>query len=1153
MNTYVDTTLVECNRKSSPQYLGGNNANPHIWQNKCGDGITLNIGDKISVHSSYISEIGNESATIEFLGKSYDYIHNASNVTYVKTTNDEQFGNVLYEFSASDVEIPLKDNEMTLTHSYYKTTNADSYYFSLPRGGTWNDNYNYIDGAKIWLETNTKLNGSLLQATTTYYQPDYNTIYYYANSNGERIVNGSASPPDAKRFEVVNDGSRYTLFVQKNIYNYVNASFGLDQRRDPALYDYIWYKKTNTYQLPIGFNSPANIGSILTTKLSEVVEIENQTLYDESASLTNAPDKQWRIALKAKTKTNETFPCATGWGTGSYVSANFHSYNDGLVNVTSTYTGDPSGVNGLQVTEASFNAVRFGMKLTNDRPNLSASFVGAIIIGKHAFPGIDPGDPTIYRIYFDRTIDQSDNANDHVYKFERTELYYQYQSSYSTIGVKRPELFEYGRKINIDTTNAIDGSMIVYAGAGASGTNHGTYYHPISSASNANPNVLTTNWAWTDDNLTLLKDYFSQQKLYPEIFRYVDMSPVQQSFISGSLTDQEKQDNINISKTRFLHMNDENLYTTLAYHLTGGAIGTNSMIVTGSFSSDNLKKGMFLTGNASGLTTGTIITNVSGLSASLATLTLSNNFTSTASGAYVFTQRKLGNDYYNNASGTNGEEIVASDVTLDAPALFFDFNPERENENNGFGTRYDDLRYGFGVRIKYNSSYYIGFRFDTNVGGMSKEWFNASGIMNNTVTLKSIGFDSHFSSYGNAFINLSNGIAGAFGSIYNGSATSIGSTQPEYFQTYLERTTREGYDNASNSTIPIEPTQFRLTKAMNEIYIGANNPILEFDGITSRFQFRLLHTPETIQQPTGLNVQSAAVGVNVYKLNKVINQNNYSPSFTPYSYNFVGSEILLDPNIAPYSIMDAHSGIFIEDFGVDEDNWKNSVWELLGFTYEQLHKTFDTRLDRITSAGLRSSVATTNALLESSQLAQYRRDKSKLVIFDPVGNNYPLYKVTQADFYAEDTVNKFYINPDYSALGGLNVFSEISQNCSSTTIRAENLPRKMITPFYTIRSDLLSSGYIGGREGNSSLPIIAICSKDNGYGDYYTGADGEQFTNTIPRTIQNITTTITNPDGSPARVDDGSCVIYRIQRSVQDNSQLYQQILMQQQQQQQKK
>jgi hypothetical protein len=1140
--SYVDTTLIECNRKSSPQYLGGNDTEPYHWTNKCGDGISLEIGDKISVHSSYISEIGNESSTIEFLGKSFDYVHSASNVTYTKTENQEQFGNVLYEFSASDVEIPLKDNEMSLTHSYYKTTNADSYYFSLPRGGTWNDKIFFTGGAVIWNQKNSSENGSLLHHTTTYHKPDYNTLNYYVNASGERVITGTTSTPDARRFEVVNDGSRYTLFVQSTIFNYEGDLADLDQRRDPALYDYIWYKKTHTYELPVGFNSPANIGSILTKGLSEVTEIENQSLSDESASLTDAPNKQKRIALKAKTKTNETFPCATGWGTGGYVGPNFHSYNDEVIEVISPFVGNPSNTNGLNIREQDYAKLSFGMKLNSTRPNLNPSFIGAIIIEKRQFANlVDPSGSDDYYIYFDRTIEMTGLASDHPFVFERNELYFQYQSSYSTIGVKRPELFQSGRLINNDTNNAVDGSHIVFNGSGATGD--GKYYHPISSASNANPNVLTTSWEWTDSNLTLLKEYFAQQKLYPELFRYVDMSPVQQTFISGSLTDEEKQDLINITRTRFLHMNDENLFSVQADHISDGSLGTNIMSVSGTFTTDTLKVGMFLYGTPVGLPTGTIITKIQNQTSNSADLTLSNVFTEVASGAYYFTQRKVGDDYYNIMSGNN---IVESDVTLDAPALFFDFNESRENENTGFGTRYDDLRYGFGVQVKKGTKYYIGFRFDTNVGGMSSEWFNASGIMDLETSSRSIGFDSHFSSYGNAFINLSNGMAGVYGSVYNGSATAIGSTQPEYFQTVLDRGDREGIDNGSNSKIQLQPAQFRLTKAMNEIYIGANNPIIEFDGETSRFQFKLLHTEETIQQPTGLASQSTGAGVPVYKLNKVINQNNYSPSFIPYSYNFAGSDVLMDPNIAPYSIMDAHSGIFIEDFCVNEANWKNSVWELLGFTYEQLHRTTQTRLERVTASGLQSSVATTNALIESSQLAQYRKDKNKIVIYDPVGNNYPLYKITQTKWFAKNASENGYVNQSFIALGGLNQFAEVSQNCSSTTIRAENLPRKMLNPIYTIRSDLLSSGYIGGREGNSTLPIIAVCPKNSGYGDFYTGEGGEEFTNTIPRTIQNITTTITNPDGSPARVDDSCCVIYRIQKSKQDNSQLFQQILQQQ-------
>ena len=90
---YVDTTLIECNRKTSPQYLAGNDTEPNVWTNDCGDGIKLNVGDQISVHSAYISEIGNESATIEIKGQlasnnlNEGQTYNSSDTTLVKTTN----------------------------------------------------------------------------------------------------------------------------------------------------------------------------------------------------------------------------------------------------------------------------------------------------------------------------------------------------------------------------------------------------------------------------------------------------------------------------------------------------------------------------------------------------------------------------------------------------------------------------------------------------------------------------------------------------------------------------------------------------------------------------------------------------------------------------------------------------------------------------------------------------------------------------------------------------------------------------------------------------------------------------------------------------------------------------------------------------------
>ena len=99
----------------------------------------------------------------------------------------------------------------------------------------------------------------------------------------------------------------------------------------------------------------------------------------------------------------------------------------------------------------------------------------------------------------------------------------------------------------------------------------------------------------------------------------------------------------------------------------------------------------------------------------------------------------------------------------------------------------------------------------------------------------------------------------------------------------------------------------------------------------------------------------------------------------------------------------------------------------------------------------------------------------------------------------------------------------------------------MIRPYYCIRSDLLlssSNNYIGGRDGNAILPIVGLVNKENGFGDYFfSEGNGTTFTITKDNSVCEITTTITNPDQSLANLDDGCCVIYKIEREkVLDNS-----------------
>ena len=65
--SFVDTQLIECSRASSEETKGDNMVNPAVFTNKLGDGLTLNVGDQISVERSFINGLGSgNQKTIQF-------------------------------------------------------------------------------------------------------------------------------------------------------------------------------------------------------------------------------------------------------------------------------------------------------------------------------------------------------------------------------------------------------------------------------------------------------------------------------------------------------------------------------------------------------------------------------------------------------------------------------------------------------------------------------------------------------------------------------------------------------------------------------------------------------------------------------------------------------------------------------------------------------------------------------------------------------------------------------------------------------------------------------------------------------------------------------------------------------------------------------
>ena len=1127
MSEYTDTILLECNRKQSPEYLSKIEAgNPAHWTNNVGDGIKLDIGDQISVHSAYMSAIGNESATIEIKGQDArdnlgrGQLFNMSDTVKTKTTNACLLGDMIFEYTPIEVTKQITDNEIHLTHSYYKTTNGE-FYYTLPRRSAWDLDIGYRATEQIWNSYQNASNG--LVTTQPYkYATDYTLENIYRGTHAGEIPNASVYTQSATiTAGINNDGSRYTLFVKDyNGNSYANSS--LVGHRDPALFNYNWYKRTYTYNIQEGFNSPVNVAQSFTDQFNNVREIDTfqQVISDGS-------DRENRnFDITAKSRTNEPFPCSYGFGFNQQVS---EVYLTGGLNPDITLVAGGQAVevetvtattnantNWLSVNATDYAKVKLGMYIVQDLSGVGTSIVGLMCIDKQTAGGK-------YFIYFDFTIPGAKSGNAGLkyklnYRDEDRTYEHKYQSCFATIGYKRPEIQETGRQLDEKGFGSspqltIDGSFKV----------RGTTNFPLGLS---NESIIDTTLEWNDENLLAIKKFVDTQELYPELFNTSEMSASQVELIMEPTT-------LTIDNTRFVHMNVSNILDVATYvtvNTISGSFQVTVNDVTG------LSAGMVLVEDLSGANFPVNFTSsdertskrtyIEYIDAATKVLTLSQSAqASSGVGAQytlTFTRSKIGSDNY----GTDN----ASQESW-AGALYFDYNKDRKDVNEGFGQapdRFNHLRYGWGVR---SASGTIGFYFGKYRNGIPQEWFPGVSIPD---SVRNIGFDKHFNAYGTAALSLYNGLSGKYGAEYN-------ELKPgEKFHTYQDRKDLEGIPTAdgtaANTVSSYTLMNFNSNCEMNEVYIGANDPVLDFDADQSRFVFKRLHTPEIVGTDSAEVSASQSVAdseVICYKINKRLSRLNYSPNFTPYIHTKLGTNILLDKNIIPYSIMDARSGIFIESYGCDEKNWAQSLWTLLGFSYEQFHRTTNNRLVRYNNLDLTCSTPTTNALIQTTDLQQF--DKvNDLTAVHPEAIPYPQYLDTEA------AKRKPEIS---STLLGYQDFPAIVQSCSSTGIVADNLPRKMISPIYLVKSDLLSPSYIGGPESTSKMPVIAVVPKNSGYGDFYNGGEDTIFTNTIPRTIQNIKTAISDADGTDARLDDGSCVIYKIVKTRQSNSQVLQDIM----------
>ena len=467
---------------------------------------------------------------------------------------------------------------------------------------------------------------------------------------------------------------------------------------------------------------------------------------------------------------------------------------------------------------------------------------------------------------------------------------------------------------------------------------------------------------------------------------------------------------------------------------------------------------------------------------------------------------EIGGDNLDTTPNASG---LPTELTRQSIPLFFYFDKNNENKYTD-GSSVDNLCYGFATN--YDGKVEL---HPEKIAGINARAFGPNENMNIIVGTR-FGYDYSFNAYGSVYACGINGRC------------------------------EKDYEAVNTWSIKEATNQSLTSGLLRYNYVGSNNPIFKYDNEQSRFYFSGLHTPELAGQSdvgAGDNSTTPPKEDNtdngnavVYKINKRVSRYLYTPDMKPYDsvvkgkYTPTGGTnaertlTMRNRNISAWSIFDSVSGVYFTDLGYDREDFDKGIFGILGFTYDQLFSPItseNNRTLRVNNDLLKKknmSIITTNSQIVSSDTRNYSVNQFGAVYYT---TEIPLSSVITfaSTDHAHSLINQ--IDP------------AISQGTGSIQILADNLPRKMLKPYYTIRSDIIDNNhYVGGEDSRSVLPVVAVCDKQYSGGDFYFGGNnGFVFTITKKKVITTITTAITDPNQSFARVDEDSSVIYKIERS----------------------
>lgn len=1073
-NGFTKTTIIDCPRSQSQEAITFNNSTPNIWTNRIGDGLRLMPGDQVSVHSSYISEIGAQSGEIQIKGFNLNQDQSVSQtetidylpVDYLPGTN------ALYKTENKNTSVQVRDDTLSLLFSPYKTANGENYMF-LPRryGSTGNASawgyFDIRDGKAITFDMGATF---LPQDDLNRCVADVAVIY---------SPYGASNVIPRSKLSGKNDNSRFTMYRSKETWftspntptttvggHAVNGSTVITIDHNSTTKNLLTDLLNASKRMSISAQSPI-------TSFAGVVKILSFTdktiTLDTPATTTSGIHNQFTFSIPASGSNAWLPPTTLTVGADEAESlrdpALFNEYEQvrDLINLKANPGYNSPSDLATQLTEElnkrkdfEYPTGRFFNASTTASEIATVSVISETPAYKHYRSATHNNFKTTTYEDFWEKLDNSWNIASAT----------QYLSAYHHVGIKRPEIYNSGLLMSKNASHV----NLIYD---QPGEGFSTDYERFNILGDR---VFHTGMEWNEQNLLNIKQFLDSQEVYPEIFDDYKQSGIQ----------------VNASNFRLIHMN---LYDNLNNPAHNASFGAN-----------------IRSAKAPG----------------------------------------FGYDLYNGS-------VSASQTSF---PLFIDYNPNTAELNgdqvdfttwsaNGWvnGTlppvtpNYNSLAYGFARKIRQEpiagteEVYYIGFQFEGTNDKIPEHFFhtNASyldqvrhlpGAINASSQLGSgdgrqWGFDYHFSAYGTLAMILFNGNVNSQATSFDGlsiKAHAFAQQQDFGLQTHLD------------------PWQYG-------IYLGADSPVINYDEVQQRFQIQSLHTAETVGNPVSAGRADTVIvpnnpdaAIKCYKINKRPLGNSYTPEVTPMNNTFSASFTRVPPEdsgrytsanqcMTPYRIFDAHSGLFIENWVMPEHYWDESLVGIMGFRYNQFHNpnSLSSRQVRIKAFGSTDqlnnvNVITTNADVNEGDLIDYSKN-----LFST--DNFELANVVG-------------LNGEFFNSGGRkqrNIVPAITvKNATSVKITGKRIPTKTLRPYYTIRSDIiLENNYLGGDTSGITLPVVAITNKANPYGDFLNGIGGEiVFTNTMDRTITNIRCSVHEPDGSAARCDKNSSVIFKVDQQI---------------------